>query len=293
MQILLSQRHERAINEKKLKISLPSKLRQKIIYCMRNHNYCYGRNEENSIFYDDLKQKLLESYGVIKLRAYIDDSLQEITNIEHFIKGAWPPQVLDAIELFNQLINSQESKPSFRRSINEVFRTENAPYRLLENEIVILDSVFLESSVLNRAFELLKSNYFEKACRDFLNARNNFTSGDFVGTIVECNNSIESALKKLINVNKGEQGKLKSLLMKSGLVPDYFQGFSEHFEGLLQSAFTIANQSARHGAKEVPSGKNKINGDLASFILHLTGSLLVFLIERYEETLIEENDIPF
>jgi len=293
MHFLFSQRHEQAINEKKLKISLPAKLRQKIIYCMRNHDHWYGWNEENSIFYDDLKQKLLESYGVSELRAYIDDSLEEVTHIEDFIKGAWPPQVLDAIELFNQLINSQRNRFSFVRSINGVFRAENAPYRLLENEIVILDSVFLESSALNRAFELLKSNYFEKACRDFLNARNNFTSGDFAGTIVECNNSIESTLKKLLNVNKGEQRKLKSLLMKSGLVPDYFQGFSEHFEGILQSAFTIANQSARHGAKEVSSGKNKIDGPLASFVLHLTGSLLVFLIERYEETLPEEDDIPF
>lgn len=292
MELIFSQRHEQAINNKKLRISLSVKLRQKIVYCMHNHNKWYGWNNENSIFYDDLKQKLLESYGATELRGYIGDSLQKVTDIEDFIKKAWPPQVLDAIELFNQLLNNQKDKISFARSINGVFRVENEPYRLLENEIVILDSVFLESSVLNRAFELLRSNYFEKACRDFLNARNNFTSGDFPGTIVECNNSIESALKKLLNVNKGEQNKLKNLLMKSGLIPDYFQGFSEHFEGLLQSAFTIANQSARHGSKEVPSGKNKIDGALASFVLHLTGSLLVFLIERYEEIL-SEDDLSF
>ena len=41
---------------------------------------------------------------------------------------------------------------------------------------------------------------------------------------------------------------------------------SEHFENLLQSAFTIANKSARHGGKEIPS---------------LVGSLIVFIVERY------------
>jgi hypothetical protein len=104
---------------------------------------------------------------------------------------------------------------------------------------------------------------------------------------------MESALKKLLNIDNAEQNKLKKLLMKSGMIPDYFQGFSDHFEGLLQSAFTIANQSARHGSKEVPKKKNRIDGALASFVLHITGSLLVFIIERYEEALPEEDDVPF
>jgi hypothetical protein len=293
MLLVFSQRHENALKEKKLKVSLSTKLRQKIIYCMVNHNQWYGWNNQDSILYDSLFGKLLETYGRTDLRGYIHDSLEPVQHIEDFIKRAWPPQVIDSIELFNQLLKKQIDKILFGKAINTVFRAENSEYRLLENEIIVLDSTFLESSALNRAFELLKSNAFEKACEDFLSARNNYTSGDYAGTIVECNNAMESALKKILNVKKGAQNKLKNQLMKSGIIPEYFQGFSEHFEGLLQAAFTIANQSARHGSKEPHTGKNKIDRPLAAFILHLTGSLMVFLIERYEETVPDEDDIPF
>lgn len=283
MFVVFSQRHKQALEDKKLVISIAGKLRQKIIFCMQNHDERYGWNGEDSIFYDDLRRKLMEIYGITELRAYTSQGLKKADSIEEFIKGAWPPYVFDAIEVFNHLAKKDETKTAFEEEINGIFNAEESPYRLLGNEVVVLDSVFLESSVLNRAFKLLKINLFEKACKDFLNARTNFTSGDYSGTIFECNNAMESALIKITGLKKAEQFKLKNMLMKSGVVPDYFQGFLEHFEGLLQSSFTIANQSARHGKKDLPSGTNRVDRALASFVLHLTGSLLVFLIERFKE----------
>lgn len=287
---VFSQRHYQALNDKKLQISISTRTRQKIIFCMQNYNQLYGWNNEDSVFHDDLKRKFMEVHGITELRAYVMDELKRVEQIEDFIKGAWPPHVLDAVEVYNQLVEI-DRKTEFERDINGIFRVEETPYRLLESEIVILDSVFLESSVLNKAYKLLKTNYFEKACKDFLNARTNFTSGDWSGTVFECNNAMESALKKITDLERGDQLKLKSALMKAGIVPDYFQGFCEYFEGLLQSSFTIANQSARHGKKDLPSDRNKVGRALASFVLHLTGSLLVFLIERYEEMRKEEEDL--
>jgi hypothetical protein len=71
--------------------------------------------------------------------------------------------------------------------------------------------------------------------------------------------------------------------MKSGIIPDYFEGFLNHFEGTLQSFFNITNQSARHGKKDVPNQTNKIDKPFAAFVVHLTATLLVFVIERYAE----------
>jgi hypothetical protein len=92
--------------------------------------------------------------------------------------------------------------------------------------------------------------------------------------------------------------------MRENIIPDYFQGFCDYFEGLLQSAFTIANQAARHGKRNIPELKNSPNQAIASFMLNLTGTLLLFIMERFEEThpkksehidddIWEDDDIPF
>jgi hypothetical protein len=252
----------------------------------------YGWNNEYSTFYDDLKQKLLESHGETCLKAYLEGVFQEVENTEQFILGSKPEYALDAIELYSNLIEKPNQKVNFHKECNLIFKSENSPIRVLDGYIVKLDSAFLESDILNKAYELLKDNQFEKACLDFLNARNNLTAGDYSGTIFEANNAIESTLKKVLNKEKGDQGNLKKWLMKSGIIPDYFQGFCDHYEGLLQSTFTIANESSRHGKKEIPDKRNEIDHPVASFFLHLTGSLIVFIMERYQESLSDELE-PF
>jgi len=292
--ILFSQRHKEAIENKSLFLSISKKIRQKLVYCMQKYNCCYGWNQEDSIFYDDLKQKLLENYGEVSLKAYVEDVFQEATNIEQFILGTKPEFVLDTIEAYSILIDNQGQKVNFHKECNLIFKLENSSFRVLDGYIIKLDSAFLESEILNKAYEPLKNNYFEKACKDFLSARNNLTAEDYSGTIIEANNAIESTLKKVLNKEKSEQGNLKKWLIKSGIIPDYFQGFCDHFEGLLQSAFTIANESSRHGKKEIPSKKNEVTYAVASFFLHLTGSLIVFIMERYQENIPEnENEIAF
>lgn len=190
------------------------------------------------------------------------------------------------------IIDKPGQKVNFHKECNFIFKSENSSFRVLDGYIIKLDSTFLESEILNKAYELLKNNYFEKACKDFLNARNNLTAGDYSGTIVEANNAIESTLKNVLNKEKGEQGNLKKWLMKSGIIPDYFQGFCDHFEGLLQSVFTIANKSSRHGKKKTPNKRNEVDHKVASFCLNLTGSLIVFIMERHQERISAKKE-PF
>jgi len=293
--ILFSQKHREAIENKKLLLSLSKKIRQKMIYCMREYNRWYGYNQQDSIFHDDLRQLLLKNYGDTSLKAYVEDVFKETNDIEQFILSTKPEYVLDAIEVYSSLIDKPGVRVNFHKECNSIFKSENSPFRVLDGYVIKLDSAFLESEILNKAYELLKDSNFEKACKDFLNARNNLTAGDYSGTIFEANNAIESTLKKILNREKGEQGDLKKWLMKSGIIPDYFQGFCDHFEGLIQSAFTIANESSRHGQKEIPDKKNQIDYAVASFFLHLSGTLIVFIMERYQDTLPKEevNNLPF
>jgi len=289
--ILFSRRHKEAIEEKKLSISLSKKIRQKIIFCMKNYSRQHEFHFRCSIFPGKLKQELMENYGETSLKAYVDDTYQEAYSIEQFILGAKPEYVLDTIEVYGTLI-APDQRANYYKDCNLIFKSEDSPFRILEGSVIKLDSDFLESEILNKAYELLRNNHFERACRYFLNARYNLTAGDYSGTISEANNAIESTLKSVLKKEKGEQGNLKKWLMKSGIIPDYFQGFCEHFEGLLQAAFTIANESSRHGKKGMPDKKNEVDYPVASFFLHLTGALIIFIMERYQESL-QEDEVPF
>jgi len=71
--------------------------------------------------------------------------------------------------------------------------------------------------------------------------------------------------------------------MSSNIIPDYFQGFADGFQTILQSAFAIANNAARHGKIEIPENRNIVTREVAQFMLGLTGSLIIFIIERYIE----------
>jgi len=285
---IFSQRHSKALDDKKVQISLNGKLRQRIIYCFEKHDVLHGWDQANSFFKDELNQLLKENYGS-ELKGYVNAKLTEVRTTLEFIKTAWPPLVFDAIELFLDMLEPIGKNTEFAKELNHIFTSENSPYRLLDSQIIILDSSFLESVVLKRASELLKTTAFEQASRNFLNARNNFTAGDFNGVIFECNNAVESVLKKIVDKKNADQKDLKKYLMKAGLIPNYFQGFCDNFEGLLQSLFSIANNSVRHGKIDLPDPRSEADRPVASFVLHLTGSLLVFIMERYQEKEMQEE----
>jgi len=297
--IPFSRRHREFIENERLIISLDKPLVFKIVSCMEKNDISHSHWE--SIFRDDLQRELINNLGFPTLKTYVDGNWQDVDDVKLFLRNTQHKYVLDAIEIFCELLNDSENKLTFIKECNDVFKSESSPWRIINGFVVKLDSDFLESEILSKAFELLKDNHFELALRAFMSARENFTAGDYYGVIFESNNALESLIKKVCDIEKGSQKDLKRRLMKSGLVPDYFQGFCDYFDGFVQSAFTIANESARHGKKEPPEDKNKIDYAVASFHLHLVGALIVFIMERYTERSPketpppppEEDDVPF
>ena len=278
MFIVFSERHRVARSKGKIRVKIPTgKIRWKILRSM---------DEWCDYLYNQVRDEFLKSVGYdhLKVPRY-GGRMVNVSSIRDFITKISPQfsvHILDIIELCNHFILDPNQQRDFQKEINEIFKLEKQPYRIVGKHIVVLDSDFLESEVLSRAYELLEEHEFEKALRDFANARYNFTSGDWSGVIVECNNAIESTLKKITGKNKARQKQLRNALTKGGLIPEYFQGFCDYFEGLLQSCFNITNKQ-RHGQKELPDPKDDVDPALASFVLHLTGTLLVFIMERYTE----------
>ena len=289
MKIPFSVRHEKMIEENKLKVVFNNNQRTKLLYLLQDFNEIFNEVTETNWRYsesafDKVYADLLRSYGYKVLKSYINDDFVEVKQLDEFILGTKPEYILDSIEFLYDYIISNEKKQSFIKELNLLLKIIDKPIRFIEGEFFRLDSEFVESEILFKTEKLLREESFDKAHEDFIDARKRLSTGDYSGSIISANNAIESYLKKLLDKKNENQGALKKTLLKSNLIPDYFNGFLEYFEGLLQSVFTIANKSARHGQIEKHDDKNKIDEPIASFCLNLIGTFIVFITERHLET---------
>ena len=289
MIIPFSIRHKKLLEKDKLRLSFNIIQRRKILYLLEDFNEIYNETTETNWNYEETSfQKvyidLKKVYGYSSLKSFINNEFVETTNLEDFLLGTKPENFIDSVELFMEYITEDNKKQSFTKELNQILKIEEFPIRMMDGEFFRLDSEFAESEILSKTNRLLKEESFEKANTDFIDARKRLSNGDYSGCIISANNSIESYLKKLLDKNKENQGSLKKSLMKSGIIPDYFNGFLDYFEGILQASFTIANKSSRHGQKELPSDINKVDEPIASFCLNLVGTLIIFITERYVES---------
>lgn len=298
MIIPFSERHKKLLENNDFELEFTEKQRRKIFYFINDYsglidivtetNFHYTESTFNFIYRD-----LLKAYGLKKLGAE-GIGFKEKEEVENFILQAKGFLVLDVIELFVPYVD-EEKKIQFEYNLNKLLKFEECPVRFINSEFLRVDSAFLESEILYKTGKLLSNHRFETAHIDFLDARRRLSTGDYTGCIISANNSLESYLKKLLDKRKDNQGKLKTILIKSGLIPDYFQGFINSFDGLLQSAFTIANKTVRHGRIEEHDHENKIDEPVASFCLNLVGTLILFITDRQIEFnkigKIEENKI--
>ncbi len=312
MKIPFSIRHEKLIEQDKLKVTFNTSQRNKLIYLLQDYNETFNEVTETNWRYSETSfekvySDLLKAYGYDTLKSFVNNEFIEVKELDKFILGTKPEYILDSIEFFHEYIVGEENKQNFIKNLNQLLEISNKPVRFVEGEFFRVDSEFIESEILFKTEKLLKNEKFDKAHEDFLDARKRLSIGDYNGSIISANNALESYLKKLLDKKNENQGALKKTLIKSNLIPDYFNGFLEYFEGLLQSIFTIANKSSRHGQIEKPNDKNKVDEPIASFCLNLIGTLIVFITDRYLETkpkietsineikspIENEDDLPF
>lgn len=263
--------------------------KNQLISFLRRYNFEYQQVTDTNFHFtvsafEMVMSDLKSIYGFFVLKSYVDGEFIEVEELDKFIAGTKTQNILDAVELLFENIGEDGFKTQFVKELNEWLKIWEKPVRFLEGEFFRMDSEFLESEILFRSETLLKRGSFFKANEDFIDARRRLSSGDYSGCIVSANNALESLLMKITNNDSDNQGSLKKSIIRSGLIPNYFGGFLEHFEGLLQSAFTLANKSSRHGKMDFPDERNKITEPVASFCLNMVGTYIVFMVERYLES---------
>jgi len=308
---VFSKRHPEAAKE----VSLSQPVRRRIWYVIEECDPHYDPDSFNNwtLAWDKLPDRLKKEHGWEELRAYQSRSEWEIlTNAKEFILRGVPRFVLDATELFYDLLVEDKARgyhtsadPSqYQGKLNVVFEDANLPWRMLEGRIIRVDSKWLEAEIHSKVAELLSVRGFEGALAEFQHARSDLSSGDYKGAMHAANLAVESTMKAVLEVDNERPGHLVKKIIESGLIPDYHEGFLEAFEEHILRAVPVARNFEKGVGHGQGADINEPPKSLAELAVNLSGVIILYLLKRHleihpveeepkAEPETEDGDIPF
>jgi len=222
------------------------------------------------------------------------------TNCLRFLLTADTKGALDIIEIsFRYIDRVVRQWPSYDKGrcqitqdaddaieeLNDRFRQHNVGYQYLGGELVRVDSQYVHAEVVRPAFSLLQEERFHGASEEFLSAHEHYRKAEYKEAIVDALKAFESTMKSICEARKwpypaGASAKpLIEIMFVKGLIPNYLQS---HFGGLratLESGVpTVRDKTSGHGQGPQPVN---VPPHFAAYILHLTASNIVFLVEAH------------
>jgi hypothetical protein len=233
-------------------------------------------------------------------------SKNERENIDSILRSFSTKELLSAIELYIKTkiwsYNEQGTGQDFdiievMDSINSIFRIEKLGYELVQSTlddvpfmIIPFKSKYLHNETIVKTVVLLSEEGFQGALEEFEKALQKLRVDDYPDTCVLATRAYESTLKTIIE-KKGqsyspETDKIPQLVEKVrsiGIIPPQVQTNFDSFWGVLKTGpNNIRNlEGVAHGQGQKIQAPEKA---FAEFVIHIAGSYIVFLIERYKET---------
>jgi hypothetical protein len=305
-----SKLHEKAILEKRLVVSLSKRLRNRIWQILIQYNDGLGiQRDPNDRWIDEsdiateILPKLYRLYGESQLEGRDESGRKVKVNLEGFISSTYPNRVFDVIQLWYDEL-TPDRQPSFQRELNGILEEEACPWCFCDRNFFQVDSKFLEERVQSQVHEILNAQGFFGAMQEFVEARNDFTSGDFKGTILNSCKAFESVMKIILGKEGGTADDLIKGLDKIGIFDELPKELRRPFETkVFQTVPFLRNTLAGHG-----QGQHlvKVSRELGELSLHLAGAIILFCIRKHltlnPQQLLEPNvtntqefdeDIPF
>lgn len=155
-------------------------------------------------------------------------------------------------------------------------------WRFVNGEAILVDSEYLHEEVQARTLRLLKESRAFGALEEFQDAIRDLQSGETKDAVIKAHKSVESVMKCVLKIDEHKTfGHLLSMLIKSGIIPLYYEEFLQHFEKLALGAVKERNLPARghgQGAEIV-----KVPKSLAEFAINLAGTINLFIIQQWLE----------
>jgi HEPN domain-containing protein len=286
MKAFFSKRHEEALLEKGISPSFPSRCRVSIERVL-NNNSEYGnwldettdRYFSNAnITYLDAEETLKTFYGVNKLLAFDKDNKRAPANFSELILNGYPSEVLDAIEAW--FYQNPPKTKDCETELNDIFSINSSRWRIVNGDAILVDSDYLYSEIKRKSITLLSECEIPGALEEFQDAINDLTSGETKDAVVKAHKSVESVMKAVLEIDEPlTYYALLSKLIKSKVIPKYYEEFFIHFEKLALGVAKERNLPARgHG-----QGKKTatVSPSLAEFTVNLAGAMNIFILKHY------------
>lgn len=215
------------------------------------------------------------------------DYIQEFSN--YILNEKQPELFADALELAGRLCErfgpnlvNQDAATAAINEINQRLREHGLGYEYISGEIVRIDSELVHAEAVKPALTLLHDNRFAGAEQEFLSGFEHYRAGRSKEALTDALKALESTMKVICarrGWTVGGNGTARDLIQacfENGLIPAFWQG---HFSGLrsvLESGVpTARNRTSGHGQGETVQN---VPDYLASYVLHMTASTIVFLV---------------
>jgi hypothetical protein len=304
---LFSKRCQQGLRDGKIMVSIPVAVRKRIWKVFEDHNeYSNEDNEQigtySTSIIDQLPGRIEAELGLDELLAFPKtDGNPRPSDLQSFVlRGTYPPNLFDAIELFYQDIS--DDRESFQNCFNNIMEENSLAWRMADGKIFPVDSIYVAEELMRRVYELLHEVKFQGALQEFEKARIGLTNCDYEGAIQNAYLAVESTIKEILGIKKAKPGKLFKDLATSGIIPEYYTGFLKAFEeNILRCVAIIRNEELGVGHGKGPS-RDVIPRELAELAVNLSGVLINYLIKQYlnrtsanseVEEEIDPEDLPF
>ena len=307
---LFSQRQSAQVSQPYIYNSLPKEFRMQVVHILCEvvgenpepwnefrgnilHSYNPNDRAPSGQFWERSFRTLSKEFGVQTL---VDPHTNDSAFLQcvNFLLAADTRKCLDAIDLIFQRIDTEIREYPLRFSkstpdeaiteLNQRFKQHNLGFSF-GHELIQLSSELVHQEAVLPALRLLRDHNFEGAEQEFMEAHRHFKNGLHKDAIVSANKAFESTLKTICDRKKWKYDKtatakpLVTLVLKNGLVPNYLEGYVHSLQSLLDSgAPVIRNKVAGHGQGEKIVD---VSANLASYVLNMTASSIVFLIDSY------------
>ena len=288
--------------------TLPQPFRVQVVHILNGmfgkfEGSCRATPGQEDLF-NTIHHPLAKEYGVFEL---VQDSSHVHESVLKFILEAETEHVLDTIELSFRLAEGigtdqlcrirPRSQPREQLlyisvenalvELNHRFLEHGIGYQYDSGQIIAINSEFLHHEVTKPALNLLQDRCFAGAQTEFLNAHKRYRNQQYEDAISNSFKAFESTLKVICSQkgwrysDKDGVNKLIDIVFRKGLIPQYLQSEFTSLISILKSGIpTIRNREGGHGRGSKP---RHIPQYLAGYILHLTASTIVFLINAYKE----------
>jgi len=170
--------------------------------------------------------------------------------------------------------------------LNHRFREHAIGYQYNNGQIIRVDSGFIHAKVVVPALSLLSSQHFKRAEQEFRSAHEHYRKKEYKDAIVDALNAFESTMKTICDkcgwsYSKAASAKeLINVVLENELVPKYLQNHLSGLRSVLEAGVpTVRNKTSGHGQGAQPISVPEY---LAAYVLHLTASNIVLLVEAYK-----------